>query len=232
MKRKRLRQTIKCNTKKCKRGRKKASVSTVKRMISKTEESKWSSFYSGSAPTSAVPTFFGMNQMGKGDDRNTRTANRIKMQHLYLRMFVQSAATVVAGQIVRAIIFIDKQANGAIPVFADLFSDPTIGNNWTSPFNPNTVGPRYKILRDKYFISDPAIATTTTPATGIVTTTSNQQKFHKFSVNLKMRTVDFSDANFGDQRDIIKNSLYLFICTDIGTAPACSVDWVFKFKDA
>lgn len=219
-------------TVKARKARKVARVGTVKRMISSMEETKWTTFSAAPAPTSAARVDYVLNNVAKGDDRNTRTANKIRMVSLQVRGFIQGAATQLAGVVVRCVIFLDKQANGVAPTFADLFTDPVAANNYISPFNPNYVPHRYKILKDKSWKTDNTVVTQFGVGTGTVATASQEQRLYNIRIPLKKRTVQYNDGNAGTIADIIGPSLYIIWLTSLTTAPFIAQEVCFKFKDA
>lgn len=219
--------------KRARKARKVARVGTVRRMISSSEETKWSTFSATPAPVAGTPVDYVLNNLAKGDDRNTRTGNRIRMVSLQIRAIIQPAPVHVEGCCVRLIVFLDKQCNGAAPTFANLFSDPTAALQYLSPFNPNTVPSRFKILKDKRWVLNALTATATTPATGVVSTMSTAQAYTNIIIKLKKRFTQYGDGNAGTVADIIKPSLYMLWMTDaVATAPGISQEVVFRFKDA
>lgn len=215
-----------------KRKRRRTATKKITRIVARMEETKWSTFQAVPAPVAATPVGYTLNNMQKGTDRNTRIANRIRMVSLELSAWIQGNPALTTGQVVRAVVFLDKQANGVLPTIADMMNDPTVTNQYNSLFNPNTVPRRYQILMDKKWMFDPVIATTTTPATGIVTTVSAVQRMFRRKISLKLKQTLYNDANAGTVADIIKPALYIYWFTDVATAPIIAQEVVFRFKDA
>lgn len=208
-----------------------ATLCAVKKLISADVEKKWASFQATPAPTNAAPVNYVLNNLVQGDSRNTRTGNQTHFQHVHIKAWIQASLGIPDGQMVRVMLFWDKQADGAAPTFAQLFADPTLANNYMSPRNPDYLR-RYIVLRDKTFIFNTLCATATTPATGLATVFSQQQHVLNWSVNLKNKRVQYNDVGGGTVADIIGPSLYLFWMTDIGTAPLIDQMITTQFTDA
>lgn len=89
----------------------------------------------------------------------TRTGNTIKIKEVWFHL----TFTDTVMNVIRAVLFWDRQPNGAAAAISDVFNTSDIN----ASFNPNTVighgGRRFKIVSDNQFILNPVIAATNTP---------------------------------------------------------------------
>lgn len=87
-----------------------------------------------------------LNTPGQGDDSFNRTGSKIMCRFISIRLILERT---VADQMIRLVLLVDKQPNGAFPVLADIFE-----NDGAAPqavLSPYLVGnkKRFRILSDK-----------------------------------------------------------------------------------
>jgi len=217
-----------------------ARVGTVRRMISRTEESKWRQGFTGPSTTTlfafGTPFVVGLTNTVKGTSRDNRAGNQIRLSRLEvnLRYFLQApVAGFVSSSICRVLIFYDKANNGvnlstltAANLIALLFADSATGNAYMSPLNPNFVPSRFKILMDRRFTMRVDGGATDAPDVRVL------RKFMRLN-----STVQFNDGNANDPTDIQKNAIYALFVTSsgasaLGTQPVMEMEYLLKWKDA
>lgn len=153
-----------------------------------------------------------------GSDYTNRIGRKTIVKSLYIRGSVKSegangpnqpAAPGTAAQLLRMIIFVDNQPNGAVPVVADLL----VSASPASHLNPNNRD-RFKILCDKEFVLDPYINLNTANAAQYGA--CNQIKAVKKYKKLNIETI-FNAGTAGTIADINSGAIYMFW---IGDQPA------------
>lgn len=212
----------------------KAFTGRVRRIVNRMEETKFITAYAGFNPTSAVPTIAAYNTMAKGTNRFERLGNRISLTELQFSFRATAAPTIVAGTMLRVIVFYDKQANsvGLIPTttLGGLFLDPTIANWYFALRDPNTMR-RFRAIYDRSFRIEANLATNV--VAGATTTESSFQVFRRLRLKLKNRLTQFNDNNAALPTDIISPVLYVAMFTDApGAGVIVNTEAMIKFKDA
>lgn len=210
-------------TKKARLGRKKASVKLVRRMISRTQENKCSFKHSGAlAITTAAGTVINLVEMQKGNNAGQRNGQRITVNKIDVRVACDANTAGANSCRFRAMIIVDKQADAALPSTVDWFLDKTVANAVLSGYDPNTVGPRYQILRDR---------TLQLNMGGGATDATIRKEFRYLS--FKRHNISFNQGNVGDITDIVKGALYLCVYTDAAVnGPSYAWTTTYTFKDA
>jgi len=207
------------------KGRKLARVGTVKRMISRSEESKWHVLDTNLNSGYDGPTFMLVNGISRGADRNAHAGNIITLKSLELRVFAIANSTQKFNRL-RFILLIDKQCNAVAPDLQQFFAtSATLStNSVNSPLNPNYWGKRYKLLMDRR-----ATVGTEGGATDVP-----QERHWKFTINMKNLRTQYNDLNDATITGIAKNSVCFFAITDeaIASQPAVRATAVLKWKDA
>lgn len=168
------------------------------------------------AVTTAGLAWESHNFISQGTTNITRIGNVIAPTSYQIR-FRLNAGTgkITTDSHVRMIIFWDTQVNNAGPDFFGvdgLLDDSVITNNTFSPRNYNTVD-RYKILKDKIWTLRPMLATTTTPADGVVAAVSAVTISRTYIIKTTKR-MRFT-GNAGTVADISNNALYVLWITDL-----------------
>lgn len=213
------------------------TIMSVKRMISRTQESKWitgsglsqidnSSILSDNVTTPGPPAgvLVLINGMGNGTARSARIANRITPVSYYANFAVSTNAQVEYR--VRIILFIDKDPDNALPPnFQDIFTNSSPAQIHFSAYNQNNVPSRYKIIKDMIKVGH--------QYTGI---SNSSDLLFKIRVRFARRNSIYGDTNSGNVTDIEKNAIWLLMATDLehGGGIYVNVGWqsTFKFKDA
>lgn len=118
--------------------------------------------------TAVTPTGAGaftlLNGVSQGTDYLNRIGRKAYMKSILLRATVNPASGTSRpiGNIVRAVVFWDLQANGAAPVFLDLFQANADVN---TPLNL-TNRDRFRIISDKFIVMNPDTYATGAPTAG------------------------------------------------------------------
>lgn len=176
----------------------------------------------------------------QGTARNQRVGNSFVIKSLEFRGSVVGSNADPGPTKTRIIIFIEKVPSlpaGLTPalltagstsqysMFAN--SDTTGAYNWISMLNPDTIGSRYRILRDFVVKSNVISATATTGNLQV----SYWKKKIVFKNGLKVVTNDTSAA--GNPNQINKNQIYVFACCDQAVANGNNLEFdiLNKFTD-
>ncbi|UDN67457.1 capsid protein [robinz virus RP_244] len=218
-----------------------ARVGAVKRMIKRSEETKWVSNQNALVPwadgyTTNALLFTGIQ---RGGDRNNRIGNRITLTSLFMNVVAQPAATALISTPLRFMLLYGKDAPcklvgataGDYPGMADPVAQselfpPLVPTNqyFLAPHNPNYVPAKYKILMDKLVKIDILGG-----STNIFSMLLMRKKFKLKS------TIVYNDSNLGNPQDSVKNALWLLVFCPSATAlaaPTLNVDWRLSYKDA
>lgn len=199
-----------------------ARVATVKRMISRAEETKYAQTFGASTQVlTGTPTMgFLAPIIQQGTTAITRIGNRITITRLNVRFMI--AGNNAAASVLRIVLAVDKQPNGALPSTAGiLFADSTAANWWYSGYNPTFVGPRFKILMDRSRSLE-VIGGAADYGEKKVMTYTMRKPLH----------VTFN-SNAGTIADIVKNGILLFAFTDVAASgPFVTFEATYRFKDA
>lgn len=142
-----------------------------------------------------------LNGLVPGSDANQRIGRRINVLSLLLRLYIQPGATPTDG-VCRAMVVVDKQANGAAPVIGDILTSGTSVN----PNNLNNRG-RFVTLLDWVTVIDQV-------AQKIVYKTVFLRK--------KFATV-YNAGTAGTVADIATASLYLVTVGDLAAGATANV---------
>lgn len=145
-----------------------------------------------------------------GTDYTQRIGRKTSPKSVYIRgrCQIEAAASSVTNvnapaQLMRMIVFHDKQPNGAAPAVTDLLNsaDPA------SQLNLNGRD-RFKVIKDETFVFDPYIVDTTVTA---ATTNYNKtvENINSFSMVKDVETI-FNGGNAGTIADITSGALYMF----------------------
>lgn len=212
-----------------------ASVATVRRMISRTEELKYlSESPAGVALTTGTPLQLWLNSMIVGANRYQRAGSRCIIKSIDLTIGLESSATAAAPARIRTLVVVDKQVNGALPSsLLPLLGSGLVpiapGDAWRAPYNPAYVPSRFKVLWDR---SD---------VVGIQGGAANfgerKAAIRKtIKIPKSVAQVQWNDGTAGTIADLNKMGFYLFIYTDysggVGTTPTALISYRTNFTDA
>lgn len=171
--------------------------------------------------TSAAPTtnntgtFVLLNGLQKGDDVNNRDGRSIRIKSLEHRLFLQHNSS-STDSMVRVILFIDKQPNGAAPSSGSVLIS---GNTITSPRNLEW-RKRFVILSDKTYVLS---------TDGGKYYVAPKAKY----LDLDMHTA-YSTTDAGTVTDILSNALYMYVLgatQDLTNYPTISYYNRIRFVD-
>lgn len=141
-----------------------------------------------------------------GTDFNARIGRKTRAVSLYIRgrVSLEDAISLgagnIAGQMIRMIIFVDLQPNGAAPAVTDLLNEALP----SSQLNANNRD-RFLVLKDKQYTFDPILMNTTTPFAAFNTTSYPVKCYKKINVE----TI-FNATNGGTIADITSGAIYMF----------------------
>lgn len=94
-----------------------------------------------------------LNGTATGTDYTNRTGRKMITKSVLIRLFINTnLVSAQQGDVVRVIIFVDKQSNGALPAVADVLNTAT----YAEPMNLNNRD-RFIIIRDTIFTMSPAV---------------------------------------------------------------------------
>jgi len=164
-------------------------------------EKKYFDTASGPTATVAYPaaTITSLNLVPQNTNPNGRIGRSIKINKLNFRAIFSVGGTTVASDILRCILFIDTQANGALPIVTDLL-DQTAAH--LTNFNLLANNRRFIVLKDWIFTMNKTVELTTG-------SNSTTLKFIKLNKKLDLN-VEFSSTT-GAITEIRSNNLVLLI---------------------
>lgn len=145
-----------------------------------------------------------------GTDYTARIGRKTVINSVYIKGkvylacdLVPTTPVAVPGQKCRFILFVDNQPNGAAPAVTDLLNNASGVNAQLNLNNRD----RFRILKDKTFVFDPYILSTTATqaVAGFNHTISNFKMFKR----CKIETI-FNATNGGTIADINSGALYMF----------------------
>jgi hypothetical protein len=156
-----------------------------------------------------------------GTAATQRIGRQITMKSLLFRMVINASAAGGPG-VLRVLLVIDHQANGAAMTTVDLFEQPAVADVITSPLNLSN-RERFRILMDKLYNIGGDIA-----GSSVEPDTVHIEKFKKLNL-----ITTYNGGNAGNVTDIATNSLYL-VCLGTATAvsPVTNYDVRIRFTDA
>lgn len=195
----------------------------------KTEIKFFDTYGSTAEILSTNSVYFCLNDMRQGPEINQRIGRKTTSKSISFRgHFYSTAVTTLAvgqviPQIIRMVLFIDYQPNGAAINATTLFqgfSAPTAG---TSPINYD-LRDRIKVLRDYVFVLDPYTYSANAAWFG------RQNAYKKFYKKFRMNTI-YNGVNGGTIGDITSCALnVLFVGSGVGAGTGYSVDVWFRYR--
>lgn len=155
--------------------------------------------------------------MAQGVGVSYRLGTQILIKSIFLKVYGYSQATTTAN-LNRVILFLDRQANGGAPTYADV----VVGNEIDDFTNLNN-RKRFKILRDLVFHSP-------------VHTADNDGYYQQFYLKFKKGIlVQYYTTNTGTYQDICTNSLWVWLISDASNSSTASyfdVNCRIRFYDS
>lgn len=127
-----------------------------------------------------------LNGMAAGTDYTQRTGRKMVTKSILAR-FIMNTALVDAqqGDVVRILIFIDKQTNGALPAVTDVLNSA----NYLEPMNLSNRD-RFIVIKDMIFTMNPCDYTA-----AVLTTGAPETKMKKFYKKCSFETIFSGTAN-------------------------------------
>ncbi len=157
----------------------------------------------GTFPGSSSWGFALMNQITQGAGGSQRTGRQIALESLEVRLLMQTDPTSLSDDVIRLVIFVDRECRGANPVQTDVFQLTGFPGvvELMSPFNFDNVPTRFKILEDQTLV----LPTRTSP-----TTTTSNTTLVPFVRHYKLRQkVHYFNTSTGTIADIDSGSIYI-----------------------
>lgn len=183
-------------------------------------ELKWVEYFN-IATIAASATLVGalLNDPLQGVNESERIGRRIQMVRLDVKFIYMPNAASVLDQLLRTIILIDKQANGATPTTAMILAN-------SSNASQTIVSHRYESNRNRFrFLYDQ-----------VHTSNFNGESIIRRRVSIPLSGPDsivtFSTTNGGTVADINTNSMWMFFVTDqVANQPTFSLSSRLWFYD-
>jgi len=147
---------------------------------------------------SSSGSLFSLILMAQGDTSNLRQGDQVKLVHIRYDGTFKIHASAAQSNL-RIIIFVDKQANGALPTVANVLADATANDAIVSGYNTDNKY-RFRVLYDKVVQLDQAGKQ------------SGRRSFRK-KLNLRIRY----GTNAGDITDLNSANLCFLIISDEAT---------------
>lgn len=178
-------------------------------------------------PTATGSTFLLLNPVPEGTTNVTRVGDEYRLTSLHLKCNVNTETDNLKASVMRLLIFVDKQSNGADP--------PTIGggsgnalldvsgvtNIVCAPYNSSMIYERYKILIDKVIIINPQTVQNFNVGTGTTTllnqATKHMNKKVKMSQKVNCIGTGATIASIG------KGSVFAVLVTTDNTTEAATI---------
>lgn len=113
---------------------------------------EWKYIDNGTSGTATTGTFVLMNGCAPGDGASNRDGRQITIQSIQVKIRIEcdaAGAGANAGTTGRCLVFIDKQANAAVPAIGDLLDLSTAG--FADAFRNLNNRKRFKILMDRRY---------------------------------------------------------------------------------
>jgi len=196
--------------------------------IQRKEELKYADYAHTAVISASAGNFFLLNGVNQGTGDHEMIGEAHTSTSIQLRGHLQADSAIAgplrSSQVVRVMVFYDRQPNGAAPTYADLFNNVfATGLELYAPYNEDN-SMRFKFVYDKIKVINPqwADAAGTTQQNNIVTL--------KFKRKLG-RKVNYSDGNPGDITGINSNALWLYVLGLSNTDPPsifATTRYIFK----
>lgn len=187
--------------------------------------------------TGSIEYVFPMQVFDIGGDTQGRIGDDVVPTSLNLHYNVQLDDTNVTGGVVcRVIVLWDRTPGGALPaLFAPvnaILDNTVITDTVLMPY-VHEMRDRFKILYDHKFVINPSFATTTIPATGVVSAVSANQATFSKKIKLGRQVKYNNNATSGTIADVSANSLLFCLMSDqTSLGPNLTLSARTYFKDA
>lgn len=137
------------------------------------------------------------NAIVTGDTNETREGNRITIKKIGLRCQILDTASTDDGDVIRIIVLVDHQANGADPAVTDILQSAD-----EQAFRATKTMKRFTFIMDKYLSWSPH--TLNVAGTGFASTRQSFTWFHDCNIDVEYL------ANSADIAGIGTNAIQLF----------------------
>lgn len=196
-------------------------------------ELKYVDFVNTAFSATAAPAGGLLNAIERGTPPNNRIGNEVRATSVQIRYNIFNAIPAEFPQIIRVIVFYDRQANGGNPGFIGasstnaLLDNDVITNPVHAPYNQNT-RMRYHVMYDKVHVLIPQSDTQT--GLGMVP----HEMFIRKHIKLGRKTRYDANNIPAAIADISTNSLWVMVVADATYAdpPTMNFSSRFFFKDA
>lgn len=190
----------------------KAQVNSLKKEVDEDIEKKFQevNVVAGTVGTNAAQVY-SLNGLTKGANNNQRIGNDVTALKISVRGFcrVNAAAGV---NMIRLIIFKDRQNNGGLPTWNQIVDIATITDYYLAYRNENYFE-RFEILHEQMFV---------------LSLVTNNLEY--FSINVKLNfKVNHGLGNSGDQTDITSGLICLALISDTPSNMP-SMAWCSRYK--
>lgn len=176
-------------------------------------ESKYIDVAANAGIPIGTPTLQTLTAIAQGTDENNRIGNSVLLKHINIRISFIPNFTADAYNLMRYIIFVDKQQSGTPPTAAQLLTTP---GNIDSPFNRNYTD-RFVILKDKRLVAS---------QTGLITSSIFQKVFKRLNFHTRFIGTSSANASMGN------NTVYFFaVSTQVINAPTAFIYSRINFTD-
>lgn len=200
--------------------RKTATIGSVRRMISRGQESKWIYATPGTSTVTNATALVALlaPSVANGADRDQRNGNKITLAGLEWRV---SMDAVTAACRARIVILHYKYALAALPGSGDSLSTASAANEYFSPFDPNYVPSQADVMYDRTFQLQ------------IIGGAANVPQKKEVMIRLRKRIpVTYNDLTTAALGAINKGALIFFMYADTATGFAQASNLQYRFKDA
>lgn len=176
----------------------------------------------------STPIKWLVNGLQQGTTAHTRIGTQVVNHSVNLNMALEAKGG-KGIQRMRVMLVMDNAPNGASFTTQDLFTDTTPANYHYSTLNNNYVGrgKRYLVLYDKAMDLQVQGGATDLPL----------KIYRKANISLKAKKTLFNDGNVGDEQDMSKGAMWLFVITDVtsvtaGDGAIAGISYKYTYTDA
>ena len=197
--------------------------------MDKDNEDKFNTMAVGSNQTvSPSATIYTLGLLTRGTGPNDRVGNNIRLKSIEFRIRFQTntaGAGLTDGGIIRMMLFIDKQPNGALFTNTELFAATTATLISNSPLNPNNSGSRFIMLKQWNFAINVFGGATNVPGQKMIV-------YHRRFKNNGIK-VQYNNGNAGTIADITHNAVHLImLSSQQADFPLANGVILYRYEDA
>lgn len=181
----------------------------------------------GTTLVSIMNTNDTLNAIGQGSGASQRIGDKVIIRAIQMRMTVRSTGAITTAEdeaplVVRVIMIVDHQCNGALPLVADILEDTTDVNSWREM----TTTSRFTVLMDKQITMNiQKTGEGATDGSQAVTPMIRQCTFYK-----KLSMLSQYDAATANAIGSQTNNAILLYGMVRTAAPACTFGWVSRCR--